>query len=132
MVAYMSEAADNGDWFRPSLNSVDKVTWQTVHDNADTKLLYRLSLGDASILAYRIVGTNDALHVRRDTERDTYRMAFFGETCADIRYWLLQAEINDFDVTVHYIAPDAWECMMSVQPPEWKSDLEELRHRYSA
>ena len=133
MIAYMSEASDKGDWFRPSLNPVSYEVFSAIKDNTDTQLLFTMRVNGAVIEAWRVGDTHDTIGVRKDPNRDEniHRTAFFGEMCMDVRYWLLQAEINNADVEITYIHPDTVELITVSSPPEWEATIRDLLDTYS-
>jgi hypothetical protein len=59
-----------------------------------------------------------------------HRIPPFGETCLDLRYWLLQAEINDVPLEIRRVSQMAIDLIINTSPPEWESDIYDLLEKY--
>ena len=135
MIAYMSEANSKGKWQRPTIApdipSQVATAIQNYCIDSRSDPAYVLHLEDSQIIAKHIDGTNHALHYRIRPHDDRIRhLPYWGEACLDVRYWLLQAEINDAELTVRHITDDVIESILSSSPPEWKDQIISLIDKY--
>lgn len=129
MVAYMTEANELNKWTRPSIRSrnIPHCVAEAIKATCETTLAYQLELGDTTITVKRVEDTNYVLHKRSDPQREAmFCLPYWGEACMDVRYWLLQSEINDKHVKITNITESATECMITASPPKWRDTIYDL------
>jgi len=140
MLDWMAAANDAGEWTRPQVISphIANDIAGTIIRNHETKTLYAIKLGDPDdhdsfIGAYQIDETVNTLHQRMDlnAEKCLSRLPPIGEACLDLRYWLLQAELNDSQVTICEASDKAIRSIVKVSPPEWENDIRALLREHS-